>query len=48
MKHTGQSLKRIEKDTDRDLFMSGKQAQEYGLVDEVIAARPDGTLNLKK
>jgi ATP-dependent Clp protease protease subunit len=48
VKHTGQSLKRIEKDTDRDLFMSGKQAQEYGLVDEVIAARPDGTLNLKK
>src|SRR5690242_21258728 len=44
MKHTGQSLKRIEKDTDRDLFMSGKQAQEYGLVDEVIAARPEGLL----
>ncbi len=44
MKHTGQSLKKIEKDTDRDLFMTGKQAQEYGLVDEVIAARPDGNL----
>src|SRR6266545_1708104 len=41
MKHTGQSLKKIEKDTDRDMFMSGKQAQEYGLVDEVIASRPD-------
>lgn len=41
MKHTGQSLKRIEKDTDRDLFMNGKQAQEYGLVDEVITTRPD-------
>jgi ATP-dependent Clp protease protease subunit len=41
MKHTGQSLKKIEKDTDRDLFMSGKQAQEYGLVDEVIANRPE-------
>lgn len=41
MKHTGQSLKKIEKDTDRDLFMSGKQAQEYGLVDEVITSRPD-------
>jgi ATP-dependent Clp protease protease subunit len=39
VKHTGQSLKRIEKDTDRDLFMTGKQAVEYGLVDEVIAAR---------
>jgi ATP-dependent Clp protease protease subunit len=44
MKHTGQSLKRIEKDTDRDFFMTGKQAQEYGIVDEVIAARPEGTL----
>ena len=40
VKHTGQSLKRIEKDTDRDLFMTGKQAVEYGLVDEVIANRP--------
>ena len=36
VKHTGQSLKKIEKDTDRDLFMTGKQAVEYGLVDEVI------------
>jgi ATP-dependent Clp protease, protease subunit len=44
MKHTGQSLKKIEKDTDRDLFMNGKQAQEYGLVDEVIAARPESSL----
>jgi ATP-dependent Clp protease, protease subunit len=44
MKHTGQSLKKIEKDTDRDMFMNGKQAQEYGLVDEVIATRPEGSL----
>jgi ATP-dependent Clp protease protease subunit len=43
-KHTGQSLKKIEKDTDRDMFMTGKQAQEYGLVDDVIAARPEGTI----
>jgi ATP-dependent Clp protease protease subunit len=41
MKHTGQSLKKIEKDTDRDLFMNGKLAQEYGLVDEVITSRPE-------
>ena len=41
MKHTGQSLKKIEKDTDRDLFLNGKQAQEYGLVDEVITNRPE-------
>jgi ATP-dependent Clp protease protease subunit len=40
VKHTGQSLKKIEKDTDRDLFMTGKQAVEYGLIDEVIASRP--------
>ena len=41
MKHTGQGMKKIEKDTDRDMFLTGKQAQEYGLVDDVIAARPD-------
>jgi ATP-dependent Clp protease, protease subunit len=44
MKHTGQGLKKIEKDTDRDMFLSGKQAQEYGIVDDVIAARPDNSL----
>ncbi|HMF52302.1 MAG TPA: ATP-dependent Clp endopeptidase proteolytic subunit ClpP [Candidatus Saccharimonadales bacterium] len=43
-RHTGQTLKKIEKDTDRDMFMTGKQAQEYGLVDDVIAARPEGSL----
>ena len=41
VKHTGQSLKRIERDTDRDLFMTGRQALEYGLVDEVISSRLD-------
>ena len=44
MKHTGQGLKKIEKDTDRDMFLSGKQAQEYGIVDDVITARPDSAL----
>ena len=44
MKHTGQNLKKIEKDTERDMFLTGKQAQEYGLVDDVIAARPDNSL----
>ncbi len=39
VKHTGQSLKRIESDTDRDRFLSGKQAVEYGIVDEVIVSR---------
>jgi len=42
-KHSGQGLKKIEKDTDRDLFMTGKQALEYGLIDEVIVNRPDTT-----
>ncbi|NIO09385.1 MAG: ATP-dependent Clp endopeptidase proteolytic subunit ClpP [Deltaproteobacteria bacterium] len=41
VKHTGQTLKKVEKDTDRDLFMSGKQALEYGIVDEVISSRWD-------
>lgn len=35
-KHTGQSLARIEKDTDRDFYMSAEEAHEYGLVDKVI------------
>lgn len=42
-KHTGQTLKKIERDTDRDLFMTGQQALEYGLVDEVITSRLDAT-----
>jgi len=39
VKHTGQSLRKIEKDTDRDMFMSPEQAVEYGIVDEVIVSR---------
>ena len=39
MKHTGQSLKKLEKDTDRDNFMDPVQAVEYGLIDEVIVNR---------
>ena len=34
--HTGQPLDKIERDTDRDFFLSGEQAKEYGLVDKVI------------
>ncbi len=36
---TGQSLEKIEKDTDRDFFMSAAEAQEYGLIDKVIEER---------
>jgi ATP-dependent Clp protease protease subunit len=39
-RHTGQNVKKVEKDTDRDNFMSAAQAVEYGLIDEVIAGRP--------
>ena len=38
-RHTGQPLERIEQDTDRDYFMSGDEAKEYGLVDQVIIHR---------
>lgn len=38
-RHTGQPISVIEKDTDRDNFMTAEQAIEYGLIDEVIASR---------
>ena len=34
--HTGQPLKRVRRDTDRDFFMSSEEAKEYGLIDEVV------------
>jgi len=40
MKHTGQALDRIEKDTDRDYFMGAGEAKEYGLIDEVVIKKP--------
>jgi ATP-dependent Clp protease protease subunit len=39
VRHSGQKLAKIEKDTDRDMFMSPEQAVEYGLIDEVIVRR---------
>jgi ATP-dependent Clp protease, protease subunit len=36
IKHTGHSMEKIEKDTDRDCFMSADEAKEYGLVDHVV------------
>lgn len=39
-KHTGQSLKQVEKDTDRDNFLTAQQALDYGLIDKIIEKRP--------
>ncbi len=39
VKHTGKSLKTINRDTDRDYFMGTKEALEYGLIDKIIANR---------
>ncbi|MBZ0091067.1 MAG: ATP-dependent Clp protease proteolytic subunit, partial [Sulfuricellaceae bacterium] len=39
--HTGQTIKAIEKDTDRDNFMSAEVSVKYGLVDKVLASRAD-------
>jgi ATP-dependent Clp protease protease subunit len=39
--HTGQPLERIERDTERDYFMSGDEAKEYGIIDEVIVRGPE-------
>ncbi len=38
--HTGQSIERIEKDTDRDYYMGAEEAKDYGLIDTVIENRP--------
>jgi ATP-dependent Clp protease protease subunit len=39
--HTGKELESIQKDTDRDFFMSGEEAKKYGIIDHVIANRDD-------
>ena len=40
VRHTGQPMEAIRRDTDRDFFMSPEQAREYGIIDEVIVRRP--------
>jgi ATP-dependent Clp protease protease subunit len=40
-KHTGRSLEQVEKDCDRDNFMTAEEAKSYGLVDEVVQSRKD-------
>ena len=39
--HTGKDLKQIQSDTDRDFFMTGEEAKEYGIIDHVIINRDD-------
>ena len=39
-KHTGQPIEKIQRDSDRDYFMSADEAKEYGIVDEVIHGKP--------
>jgi ATP-dependent Clp protease protease subunit len=43
-RHTGQPLERVEKDTDRDNFMSAMEARDYGLVDHVLERLPVGQI----
>jgi len=38
-KHTGQPLEKVEKDTDRDFYLSAEEAKEYGIIDEVIKTK---------
>jgi ATP-dependent Clp protease protease subunit len=40
-KHTGQPMERIERDTDRDNFLSAEAAAEYGIVDKVLSSRAE-------
>ncbi|HVS27596.1 MAG TPA: ATP-dependent Clp endopeptidase proteolytic subunit ClpP [Burkholderiales bacterium] len=42
-KHTGQNIKTIEKDTDRDNFLGGEEAVKYGIVDRVLVSRIETT-----
>jgi ATP-dependent Clp protease protease subunit len=42
-RHTGQSLERIQQDTDRDNFMGAVAAREYGLIDGILEHRPGGS-----
>jgi len=41
-RHSGQTIERIEKDTDRDYIMNADEAQAYGIIDEVIRRQKDG------
>jgi len=42
-KHTGQSVKKVKQDSDRDYFMGAEEAQVYGIIDKVLTHRPAET-----
>ena len=46
--HTGQKLEKIEKDTDRDFYMSAAEAKEYGIIDEIIINKDKSRLRKSK
>lgn len=39
-RHTGQSMERIQRDTERDFYMSSEEAQKYGIIDKILTERP--------
>jgi len=41
VKHTGQTIEAIRRDSDRDFFMGAQEAKEYGLVDDVLVREPE-------
>ncbi|MGH2513904.1 MAG: ATP-dependent Clp protease proteolytic subunit, partial [Candidatus Limnocylindrales bacterium] len=43
-RHTGQALDKITRDTDRDFFMSGDEARDYGIIDEVYVTTGDSLI----
>jgi hypothetical protein len=43
-RHTGQALDKIARDTDRDFFMSGEEARDYGIIDEVYTTTGDSLI----
>jgi ATP-dependent Clp protease protease subunit len=47
-KHTGQPLEKIEKDTDRDFYLSAEEAKDYGIIDKIIIYEKDKIKNENK
>jgi ATP-dependent Clp protease, protease subunit len=47
-KHTGQTFERVEKDIDRDKFMTAEEAKEYGIVDDILAHREQSPIAMQQ